>query len=115
MATSDPEMIFKNTFSLKGVIQHYEKLKISEAVEFDEALEHVEVLCKRGLSGCAPAQLSKFRDILVGDSKIETALSELKGGVGVKPPKLVVTADSPVWPLRAVLTYRSDGWFIPIS
>ena len=28
-------MIFKNTISLKGVLQHYEKLKISEAVEFD--------------------------------------------------------------------------------
>ena len=35
--------------------------------------------------------MSKFRDVLVGGSKIQAALSGLKGGVVVKPPKLVVT------------------------
>ena len=38
-----------------------------------------------------PSQLPKFRDVLEGDSKIETTLSKLKGGTVVKPPKLVVT------------------------
>ena len=35
--------------------------------------------------------MAKFRDVLVGDSKIQTALSKLKGGVVVTPPKLVTT------------------------
>ena len=46
---------------------------------------------KKGLSPKTPSQLSKFRDVLVGDSKIRTALSKLKGGVKCVPPKLVVT------------------------
>ena len=46
---------------------------------------------KKGLSAKTPSQLSKFRDVLVGDSKIRTALSKLKGGVTCAPPKLVVT------------------------
>ena len=35
--------------------------------------------------------MSKFRDVLVGESKIETALNKLKGGVTCDPPSLVVT------------------------
>ena len=35
--------------------------------------------------------MPKFRDVLVGDSKIGTALSKLKGGIVVTPPKLVKT------------------------
>ena len=45
----------------------------------------------KGLASRTPSQLSKFRDVLVGDSKIRTALSKLKGGVKCIPPKLVVT------------------------
>ena len=50
-----------------------------------EALENFEVLYKKGLAKSTPFQLSKYRDVLVGDSKIETALSKLKGGIVVKP------------------------------
>ena len=46
---------------------------------------------KKGLSAKTSSKLSKFRDVLVGDSKIRTALSKLKGGVTCVPPKLVVT------------------------
>ena len=45
----------------------------------------------KGLSFKTPSQLSKFRDVLVGDSKIRTVLSKLKGGVTCVPPKLVTT------------------------
>ena len=51
-----------------------------------EALENFEGLYTKGLAKSTPAQLSKLRDVLVGDSKIETALSKLKGGTIVKPP-----------------------------
>ena len=81
---------------MRGVIQHYEKSKIADAVDFDEALENFEVLYKKGLAKSTPSRLSNFRDVLEGDSKIETALglSKLKGGTVVKsksthqsPPK----------------------------
>ena len=92
MTTSDPIKTFQNTFSSKGVIQHYEKLKVADAVDFDEALENFEVLYKNGVAKSTPVQLSKLlRDVLVGNFKIETALSKLKGGTVVKPPKLVAT------------------------
>ena len=75
----------------RKTIQHYEKLKIADAVDFDDALKKFEVLYKQGLAESTPCQLSKLRDELVGNSKIETALSKLEGGTVVKPPKLVVT------------------------
>ena len=86
VASGNPRKTFKNTFSLRGVIRHYEKLKVNDAVDFDEALEFFEDLYKKGLAKSTPAQLSKLRDVLVGDSKIETALSKLNGGMVGKPP-----------------------------
>ena len=35
MISTDPSKIFRNTFALKSVIQHYEKLKVADALEFD--------------------------------------------------------------------------------
>ena len=64
---------------------------MENSLDFSEAIESFEVMYKKGLSAKTPSQLSKFRDVLVGDSKIRTALSKLKGGVTCAPPKLVVT------------------------
>ena len=91
MTSTNPSKSFQNVYDAKCVFQHYEKLKVPDALDFDEALENFEVLYKKGLAKSTPSQLSKFRDALVGDSKIQTALSKLKGGVVVKPPKLVTT------------------------
>ena len=91
MASNDPSKSFQNVFDARGIFQHHEKMKVADALEFDEALEKFEIIYKKGLAASAPSQLSKFRDVLVGDSKIQTALSKLKGGVVVNPPTLVVT------------------------
>ena len=91
MTSANPIESFQNVYGVKCVFQYYEKVKVANALDFDEALENFEVLYKMGLTASAPSQLSKFRDVLVGDSKIQTDLSKLKGGVVAKPPKLVVT------------------------
>ena len=91
MTSTNPSKSFQNVFDGKSVFQHYEKLAVENSLTFDEAIESFEVLYKRGLKSSTPSQLSKFRDVLVGDSKIRTALSKLKGGVKCVPPKLVVT------------------------
>ena len=81
-------------------------MKVADAVhlhvDFDdhEALENFEVLYKKELAKSTPSQLSKFRDGIEGDSKIETALSMLKGVTVVNPPKLVVAG--------LAVTSRSD-------
>ena len=90
MASTEPRKSFQNVYDAKCVFQHYENLKVANALDFDEALETFEVLYTTGLAASTLSQMSKFRDVLVGDSKIQTALSKLKGGVVVKPPKLVV-------------------------
>ena len=64
---------------------------MEKSLDFSEAIDSFEVMYKKGLASKTPSQLSKFRDVLVGDSKIRTALSKLKGGVKCNPPKLVVT------------------------
>ena len=92
MTSTNPSKSFQNVYGAKCVFQRYEKLKVEDSLDLDEALESFEVLYKKGLSEKTPCQLSKFRDVLVGDSKIQTALSKVKGGVTCKPPKLVVTA-----------------------
>ena len=92
MTSTNLSKSFKNVCDAKRVLQHYEKLKVENSLDFDEALENFEFLYKKGLSEKTPSQLAKFRDVLVGDSKIQTALSKVKGGVTCKPPKLVVTA-----------------------
>ena len=51
-----------------------------DSLSYDEAIESFEVLYKQGLNSVPPSQLAKFRDVLVGESKIRTALSKLKGG-----------------------------------
>ena len=91
MTSTNPSKSFQNVFDGKSVFQHYEKLAVENSLTFDEAIESFEVLYKRGLKSSTPSQLSKFRDVLVGDSKIRTALSKLRGGVKCIPPKLVVT------------------------
>ena len=91
MASTNPSRSFKNVFDAKRVYQHYEKLEVENSLDLSEAIESFEVMYKKGLSAKTPSQLSKFRDVLVGDSKIRTALSKLKGGVKCNPPKLVVT------------------------
>ena len=91
MASTDPSKSFKNVCDAKFVYQHYEKLKVENSLSSKEAIESFEVLYKKGLATRTPSQLSKFRDVLVGESKIETALSKLKGGVTCVPPSLVVT------------------------
>ena len=75
----------------ESVFQHYEKLDVADSLSYDEAIESFEVLYKQGLKLAPPSQLAKYRDVLVGESKIRTALSKLKGGVKCTPPKLVVT------------------------
>ena len=69
---------FKNVCDAKSVLQHCEKLKVGNSLDFDEAVESFEVLYNAGLAKSTPAQLAKFRAVLVGDSKIQTALSKLK-------------------------------------
>ena len=91
MTSTNLSKSFKNVCDAKRVLQHYEKLKVENSLDFDEALENFEFLYKKGLSEKTPSQLAKFRDVLVGDSKIQTALSKLKGGVTCKPSKLVTT------------------------
>ena len=79
MTSTNPSKSFQGAYDVKCVFQHYEKLKVPDALDFDEALENFdhEVLCKEGLAKSTPSQLSKFRDVLVGDSKIQTGLSKL--------------------------------------
>ena len=91
MTSTNPSKSFQNVCDAKCVFQHYEKLDVVNSLSLDEAIESFEVLYKKGLASSTPPQLSKFRDVLVGDSKIRTALSKLKGGVKCDPPKLVVT------------------------
>ena len=75
----------------KHVFQHYEKLEVENSLGFSESIESFGVMHKRWLSAKTLSQLSKFCDVLMCDSKICTALSELKGGFTCIPPKLVVT------------------------
>ena len=91
MSSTNPSKSFQNVYDAKSIFQHYEKLAVKDSLSYDEAIESFEVLYKKGLASSTPSQLSKFRDVLVGDSKIRTALSKLKGGVNGTPPKLVVT------------------------
>ena len=91
MASTNPSKGFKNVCDAERVYQHYDKLKVENPLSLKEAIESFEVLYKKGLAARTPSQLSKFRDVLVGESKIETALSKLKGGVTCDPPSLVVT------------------------
>ena len=48
-------------YDAKCVFQHYEKLKVASAVDFDEALENFDVLYKQGLASSTytPSQLSR--------------------------------------------------------
>ena len=64
----DPRKTFKTTFSLESDIQQYEKLKIADAVDFDDALENVEVLYKKGLAiaKSTPSQNFRANAIVVG-------------------------------------------------
>ena len=91
MSSTNPSKSFQNVCDAKSVFQHYEKLKVENSLSMSEAIESFEVMYKKGLASKTPSQLSKFRDVLVGDSKIRTALSKLRGGVKCDPPKLVVT------------------------
>ena len=91
MTSTNPLKSFQNVCDAKCVFQHYEKLDVANSLSYNEAIESFEVLYKKGLVSKSPSQLSKFRDVLVGDSKIHTALSKLKGGVKCNTPKLVVT------------------------
>ena len=91
MSSTNPSKSFQNVCDAECVFQHYEKLDVADSLSYDEAIESFEVLYKQGLKSTPPSQLAKFRDVLVGDSKIRTALSKLKGGVKCTPPKLVVT------------------------
>ena len=76
MTSTNPSKSFKNVCDAKSVLQHYAKLKVENSLDFDEALESFEVLYKKGLSEKTPSQLAKFRDVLVGDSKIQTGLRD---------------------------------------
>ena len=67
---------FQNVYDAKCAFQHYEKLKVASALDFDEALENFEVLYKKMLAASAPSQSSKFCDVLVDESKIQTAGSK---------------------------------------
>ena len=91
MTSSNTSKSFQNVCDAKCVFQHYGKLKVENSLDMSEAIESFEVRYKKGLAASTPSQLSKFRDVLVGDSKILTALSKLKGGVTCVPPKLVIT------------------------
>ena len=91
MTSTNPSKSFKNVCDAQRVFQHYAKLEVENSLDLSEAIESFEIMYKKGLSAKTPSQLSKFRDVLVGDSKIRTALSKLKGGVTCVPPKLVVT------------------------
>ena len=91
MASTNPSKSFKNVFDAKRVFQHHEKLEVENSLCLSEAIESFEVMYKKWLAAKTPSQLSKFRDVLVGESKIETALSKLKGGVTCDPPSLVLT------------------------
>ena len=91
MTSTNPSNSFQNVCDAKCVFQHYWKLKVENLLDLSEATESFEVMYKKGLSDETSSQLSKFRDVLVGDSKIRTALSKLKGGVTCVPPKLVMT------------------------
>ena len=93
MASTNPSKSFKNVCDAERVYQYYEKLKVENSRTLKEAIESFEILYKKGSAARTPSQLSKFRDVdvLVGESKIVTALSKLKGGVTCDPPGLVVT------------------------
>ena len=93
MTSTNPSKSFKNVFDTKRVYHHYEKLKVENSLCLSESIASFEVMYKKWLAAKTPSQLSKFRDVLEGDSKIETAqaLSELKGGVTCVPPRSVVT------------------------
>ena len=87
MTSANPIESFQNVYGVKCVFQYYEKVKVANALDFDEALENFEVLYKKMLAASAPSQSSKFCDVLVDESKIQTAGSKHKGGVVVKPPQ----------------------------
>ena len=72
MTSTNPSKSFQNVCDAKCVFQHYEKLDVANSLSYDEAIESFEVLYKKGLASKSPSQLSKFRDVLVGDSKIRT-------------------------------------------
>ena len=72
MTSTNPSMSFRNVCDAKRVLQHYEKLKVGNSLDFDEAVESFEVLYNAWLAKSTPAQLAKFRAVLVGDSKIQT-------------------------------------------
>ena len=62
---------FQDALDVQCVFRHCEKLKVPDALDFDEAIDNFEVLYKKGLAKSTPSQLSKYRDVLVGDSKID--------------------------------------------
>ena len=76
MTSANPIESFQNVYGVKCVFQYYEKVKVANALDFDEALENFEVLYKMGLTASAPSQSSKFCDVLVDESKIQTAGSK---------------------------------------
>ena len=75
MIGTNPSKSFKNVCDAKSVMQNYGKLEVENPLDLKEAIGRFEIMYKKGLSAKAPSQLSKFRDVLVGDSKIRTALS----------------------------------------
>ena len=44
MTSTNPSKSFQNVCDAKSVLQHYEKLKVTDALDFDEVLENFEVL-----------------------------------------------------------------------
>ena len=91
MTSTNPSKSFQNVCDAKIILQHYEILKVTDALDFVEALENFGVLYKKGLAKGMPSQLAKFCDVLVGNSKMQAALSKLIDGVAAKPLKLVTT------------------------
>ena len=69
MTSTNPLKSFQNVCDAKCVFQHYEKSDVANSLSYDEAIESFEVLYKKGLASKSPSQLSKFRDVLAGDSK----------------------------------------------
>ena len=75
MASTNPSKSFQNVCDAKRVFQHYEKLEVENSPDLSEAIASFEIMYKKGLSAKTPSQLPKIRDVLVGESKIRTALS----------------------------------------
>ena len=82
MTSTNPSKSFQNVCDAKRVYQHYEKLKVENSLSLKEAIESFEVMYKKGLSAKTSSQLSKFRDVLVGDSKIVCSCGRLEDSHG---------------------------------